>query len=120
MTMATEVEPNAVEKIKLHNRRDEVYGLLCINIYIDLLFHIDGLLSPDEVCEMLQTLFWNTNEMRGHQIENDLISLSPRSFKSFQVYFSKFKSLVLQLKQCGIDKEDEQLVLAILLKLSTD
>ena len=34
-----------------------------------------------------------------------------------QIYFSKFKSLVLQLKQCGIDKEDEHLILAILSNL---
>ena len=58
--------------------------------------------------------------MRGHQIENELISLSPNSFESLQLYFSKFKALVLQLKQCGIEKKEEQLVLAILLKLGHD
>ena len=40
--------------------------------------------------------------MRGHSLENGLVSLSPRNFDSLQVYFSKFKALVLQLKQCGI------------------
>ena len=34
-----------------------------------------------------------------------------------QLYFFKFKALVLQLKQCGIKKKNDQLVLAILLKL---
>ena len=58
--------------------------------------------------------------MRGHQIDNELISLSPSSFESLQVYLSKFKSLVLQLKQCDIDKEYEQLILAILSKLGPD
>ena len=48
-----------------------------------------------------------------------MISPSPSSFKSLQLYFSKFKALVLQLKQCGIEKE-EQLVLAILSKLGPD
>ena len=46
--------------------------------------------------------------------------MSPSSFESLQVYFSKFKALVLQLKQCGIDKKDEKLVLAILLNLGHD
>ena len=42
VTMATEAKPNsAVEKIKWHNRRDEAYGLLCLSISRDLLFHID-------------------------------------------------------------------------------
>ena len=58
--------------------------------------------------------------MRGHQIENDLISFSPSSFESLQLYFSKFKALVLQLKQCGIEKKEEQLVLAIISKLGPD
>ena len=55
--------------------------------------------------------------MRVRQLENELISLSPSNFKSLQVYFSKFKALVLQLKRCGIKKKDEQLVLDILLNL---
>ena len=42
MTMETEADPNvAVEKIKWHNRRDEAYGLLCLSISRDLLFHLD-------------------------------------------------------------------------------
>ena len=70
--------------------------------------------SPNEVWEKLENLFGKTYEMRGHQIENELISLSPSSFESFQVYFSKFKALVLQLKQCGIKKKEEKLVFTIL------
>ena len=49
VTMAIEVEPNAVaEKNKWHNRRDETYGLLCLSISKDLLFHLDGLTSPNK------------------------------------------------------------------------
>ena len=99
VTIETEVDPNAAaEKIKWHNRRDEAYGLLCLSISRDLLFHLDGLTSPNEVWEKLVDIFGKTNEMRGHEIENDLISLSPSRFESLQLYFSKFKALVLQLK----------------------
>ena len=80
VTMATESEPNAAaEKIKWHNRRDEAYGLLFLSISRDLLFHIDGLTSPNEVWEKLVDIFGKTDEMRGHQIKNELISLSPYS-----------------------------------------
>ena len=58
--------------------------------------------------------------MRGNQLENEIISLILSIFKSLQLYFSKFKALVLQLKQCGIEKKDEQLVLDILSKLGPD
>ena len=50
VTMETVVDPNAAAKtIKWHNMRDEAYGLLCLSIYRDLLFHLDGLTSPNEV-----------------------------------------------------------------------
>ena len=94
--METEVVSNvSVEKLKWHNRRDEAYGLLCLSISRDLLFHLDVLTSPNQVWENLEDIFENTDEMRGHQIKNELISLSPSSFESFQLYFSKFKALVL-------------------------
>ena len=71
VTMEIDVEPNAVaEKIKWYNRRDEAYGLLCLRISRDLLFHLDSLKSPNVVWENLEDIFTNTDEMRGHQIKN--------------------------------------------------
>ena len=83
VTMENKAKSNAAaEKIKWHNRRDEAYGLLCLSISRDLIFHINGLTSPNEVWEKIEEIFGNTDEMRGHQIENDMISLSPSSFES--------------------------------------
>ena len=42
VTMAIEAYPNvAAEKIKWYNRRDEAYGILCLSISRDLIFHLD-------------------------------------------------------------------------------
>ena len=69
--MEIEAKPNvAIDKIKWHNKRDEAYGLLCLSISRDLLFHIDGLTSPNEVRENLVEIFGKTDDTRGHQIEN--------------------------------------------------
>ena len=96
LNMATESEVHAeTEKIKWHNMREEAYGPLCLSISRDLIFHLDGLLTPNEVWLKLENLFGKIDKMRGHQLENELISLRPSSFESLQVYFSKFKSLVL-------------------------
>ena len=66
VTLATEVEPNAAaEKIKWHSRRDEAYGLLCLSISRDLLFHLDGLTSPNEVWEKLTDLFGKTDDIKS-------------------------------------------------------
>ena len=66
---------------------------------------------------MIESLFGKTDEMRVHQLENELISLSQSHYKTIQEFFTKFKSLVLRLKQCGIEKKKEHLILSILLKL---
>ena len=84
-TMETKAEPNAaLEKIKWHKMRDESYALLCLSISRDL-FHLDGLTSPNEVWEKIVEIFGKIDEMRGHQIENELISLGPSSFESFKI-----------------------------------
>ena len=58
--------------------------------------------------------------MRVHQLENELISLNPSNFESLNDFFTKFKNLIYQLKQCKVEKEDDQLILSILSKLSAD
>ena len=71
VTMGTEVEPNSVvEKLKYFIRLDEAFGMICLSISRDLLFHVDSLDTPNEQWLRLEALFRKTNEMRGHQHEN--------------------------------------------------
>ena len=58
--------------------------------------------------------------MRIHQLENDLITLNPSNFESLNEYFTKFKNLIYMLKQCKVEKDEVQLILAILTKLNSD
>ena len=96
VTMGTEVEPNSVvEKSKYFNRLDEAFVFFCLSISRELLFHVDSLTTPNEVWTKLETLFANTDELCGHQLENELISLSPTHYEKIQDLFTKFKSLLL-------------------------
>ena len=64
VTMGKKVEPNsAVEKAKYFNRLNEAYGLLCLSISRELLFHIDSLTTPNEVWVKLESLFGKTDEL---------------------------------------------------------
>ena len=99
---------------------DEAYGLLFLSISRELSFHLDSLTSPKEVWEKLESLFGKTDELHGHRLENELISLSPAHYDTIQEFFTKFKSLVLLLKQCGIEKKEYQLILSILSKLGPE
>ena len=107
VTMGTENEPNSVvEKAKYFNRLDEAFGMLYHGTSIELLFHIEIISTPNEVWVKFESLFGKTDEMRGHHLENELISLSPAPYETIEYFFTKFKVLVVQLKQCGIEKKD--------------
>ena len=119
--MGIEVEPNSVvEKLKFFNMLDEAFGMLCLIISRDFLFHVDMIATPNELWLNIEALFGKTDEMRGHQLENELISPRPVHFETIHHFFSKFKSLVLQLKQCGIEKKDGKLIFSIISKLGPE
>ena len=93
--------------------------MICIRILRDLVFRVDNMTIPNEVWIMIEALFGNIDEMRGHHIENEMISLIPAYYETIQDFFTKFKSLVLQLKQYGTEKKYEKLIFSILSKLAT-
>ena len=57
--------------------------------------------------------------MRGHMLEVELNNLDPKSFDNIHDLFTKFKSLILSLGECGIEKytQEKQLIITILAKL---
>ena len=58
MTMGIEVEPQQhVEKSKFLNHLDEAFGFMCIHISRDILFHLEGLRTPKEVWDKLESMF---------------------------------------------------------------
>ena len=108
ITMGREIEPHhPVEKNKFLNWLDEAFGFLCAHISRYLIFHLEGLKTPMESWEKLELFFGKQDEIRGHILEKELISLHPISFETIQQFLTKFKSLALQCKQCGIERKDE-------------
>ena len=78
--MEREVEPQQyVEKSKFLNRLDEAFEFMCIHISRELLFHLEGLITPKEVWENIESLFGKQDELRGHIMENELIALQPKN-----------------------------------------
>ena len=80
-------------------------------------FHISRIDEPDKAWEKLEPVFDKHNEIRGHQIENELIFLNPIDFLCIQDYLSKYKILRLLCAECKIKKEDKQCIYHILSKL---
>jgi hypothetical protein len=117
LTMNTDTKPtSAIEKSKYLNRMDEALRTICSLISPDLLFHISSCKTPNEAWKILEGIFGKHDEMRGHMLEGELLTLDPKRFENIQDLFTKFKDLLSQLKACGVDKlkEEKQMVLTIL------
>ena len=76
-----------------------------MSISTDLRFHISGIDEPDKAWETLESVFGKQNEIRGHQLKNELISLNPSDFSCIQDYLSKYKTLRLLCVECKIKRE---------------
>ena len=94
--MGLETKPDKGEdKPKWFNKCDEAYGTLCLFVSPDFLFHIESLDTPNQIWLKLEILFGTQDSMRGHMLENELISISPSNFNTIQDFFTKLKSLRL-------------------------
>jgi hypothetical protein len=67
---------------------------ICSLISLDVLFHISSCKTPNEAWTTLEGLFGKEDEMRGHMLEDDLLTLDPKSFENIQDLFTKFKDLL--------------------------
>ena len=54
----------------------------------------------------MESVFGKHNEIWGHQLENELISLNPSDFSCIQDYLSKYKTFTLLCEECKIKKEE--------------
>ena len=102
-----------VERNKFLNCCDEALRYLCTYIPRDIIFHLEGLRTPRESWENIYRFFNKQYELWGYILENELVSLHASSFETIEKLFTKFKSLVLQCRQCKIDQKDKQNFLSI-------
>jgi hypothetical protein len=99
---------------------DEAYGILCLSISLESLFHVEACSTPKEIWTKFYGLFGKKDEMRGNILENKLIYVIPRNFETLHDYFSKFNTLLQHDKSCGIDRKEEQIILSIISKLGPE
>ena len=56
----------------------------------------------------MKGIFVKKDEMKGHMLEVELLSLDPQSFNNIQDLFTRYKDLLLQRKGYGFDKSKEE------------
>eukprot|EP00253_Pinus_taeda_P026485 PITA_26485 len=113
-----EKKPKDEDKVaKWENRQDQARGLIGMSISPDLRFHIAELDTPHEALEQITKVFGIKNEIRAHQLENELLTLDPNNFSCIEDFSSKFKTLRYLLEGVKVKKEDSNLIYSILTKL---
>ena len=113
-----ETKPKDEEKAaKWENRQDQTCGLTGMSISPDLRFHISELDTPDKALEQLTKVFGIKNELRAHELENELLTLNPNDFSCIEDFLSKFKTIRLLLEGVKVKKADSALIYCILSKL---
>ena len=121
VTMDIKEEPaSVIDKSRLLNKKYEAFEFLCLFVSRDLLFHFSRLKTPKEIWDKLETLYGKQDDLRVYHLENELMSLHPSNFETLSDFFTKFKHIVLLLKQCKMEKEDDHLILTILSKLGAN
>jgi hypothetical protein len=123
LNLNTDTKPTStIEKSKYLNRMDEALITICSLISPNLLFHISSCQIPNEAWTTLEGIFRKHDEMRGHMLEVELLTLDLKIFENIQDFFTKFNDLLLQLKACRVDKskEEKQMVLTILSKIGPE
>ena len=88
-----------------------------MSIVGDLRFHIQEIDSADEAMKKINNVFGFQNEIRSHQLQNELLTLDPNNFSSIEYFLSKFKILRLLLEGCNVKNEFGSLIYSILAKL---
>jgi hypothetical protein len=123
LTLNIDTKPTStIEKSKYLNCMDKALGTICSLISPNLFFHISSYNTPNEAWTTLEGLFGRHDEMKGHMLELELLTLDPKIFENIQDIFTKFKDLLSQLKSCRVDKskEEKEMVLTIISKLGPE
>jgi hypothetical protein len=95
-----------IEKSKYLNHMDDKLKTIYSLISPNLLFHISSHETLNEAWTTLEGLFGKQDEMRGHMMEVEILTLDPKVFENIQDLFTKFKDLLSQLKAFGADDLD--------------
>jgi hypothetical protein len=64
----------------------------------DLRFHLKQIDDPDEAWEKIESMFVKINIIRAQQLENQVLNLSPSDVSCIGDYLSKFKTLIIYVK----------------------
>ena len=86
-------------------------------VHDDLIFHINNCGTIKESWHKFTSLYAKVDKARGFELDDNLMSLDPKEFKTIQDYITKAHELRSMVKDCGITIDDEKLIHNLMRKL---
>lgn len=115
------IEPsNDKEKFFWMLVHTKYFGCLRSLVSFDIMFQIEKCTNSHDAGEKLKSLYGSTDEVWGYQIDNEVMSLDPKSFYNIQDYVTKVNDLSTQCNSSSFEKQDTQLVYIALIKLGLE
>ena len=90
-----------------------------MSISLDLRFHLKEIDELGETWEKIKSVFGKHNIIRAQQLENKVLTLSPKDFSFIEDYLSKFKTLKNLCEECKIKIDKDRCIYLILSKLGS-
>jgi len=88
ITLAQGSKPQDEDKqANWENKKDQERGLIEMSISPDLRFHIVEIDTTDEAMKKLNKVFEIKNEIRAHQLKNELLMLDPNLIVNLMIYY---------------------------------
>ena len=93
---------------------------ICLGVDDKIMYQIWKSSTSKEAWDTLQTLYGKVSEEDVFKIEDELVSLDPKTFDSIQDFIINVNELRMKLNECGSPIKDDRLVYPIHNKLPSE
>ncbi len=67
--------------------------MIGLSVSPNLQFHLQGIHAPDDAWKNLNIVFGIKNEIRAHQLKNELLTLDPNAFYFMEDFITSLRPL---------------------------
>ena len=93
---------------------------ICLGVDDQIMYQLKKFSTSKEAWDTLKSLYDKVSDEDVFKIEDELISVDPKSFDSIQDFIIKVNELRKKLTNCGNPIKDDRLIYSIHTKLSSD
>ena len=98
----------------------QALSAICLGVDDQIMYQLKKFSTSKEAWDTLKSLYNKVSDEDVFKLEDELISLDPKSFDCIQDFIIKVNELRTKLTDCGNPIKDDRLIYSIHTKLSSD